>query len=150
MNFDQSTGIIEMFMDSLEVTDEGTFTFNLVDGKAKGTTSLVLIGDGKIYNFVYNRDTDKAFRQITLACCDIFFPLGGSRSLFLTLSSALFRPMMIRFPASRYFSIMEKKMTACSRMAVSHLYERSFLHSRIQGASEEIWIWEIRMGQKTR
>ncbi|XP_042354004.1 myomesin 1a (skelemin) isoform X2 [Plectropomus leopardus] len=45
MHFDQSTGIIEMFMDSLEVTDEGTFTFNLVDGKAKGTTSLVLIGD---------------------------------------------------------------------------------------------------------
>lgn len=47
MNFNKSTGIIEMFMDSLEVTDEGTFTFNLVDGKAKGTTSLVLIGDGK-------------------------------------------------------------------------------------------------------
>lgn len=47
MNFDKSSGIIEMFMDSLEVTDEGTFTFNLMDGKAKGTTSLVLIGDGK-------------------------------------------------------------------------------------------------------
>ena len=47
MNFDQKTGIIEMFMDSLEVTDEGTFTFNLVDGKARGTTSLVLIGDGR-------------------------------------------------------------------------------------------------------
>ncbi|XP_029930326.1 myomesin 1a (skelemin) [Myripristis murdjan] len=45
MNFDKSTGIIEMFMDSLEVTDEGTFTFNLVDGKAKGTISLVLIGE---------------------------------------------------------------------------------------------------------
>ncbi|XP_031721319.1 myomesin 1a (skelemin) [Anarrhichthys ocellatus] len=45
MNFDKSTGIIEMFMDSLEISDEGTFTFNLVDGKAKGTTSLVLIGD---------------------------------------------------------------------------------------------------------
>lgn len=45
MNFDKSTGLIEMFMDSLEVTDEGTFTFNLVDGKAKGATSLVLIGD---------------------------------------------------------------------------------------------------------
>lgn len=55
MNFNQSTGIIEMFMDSLEVTDEGTFTFNLVDGKAKGTTSLVLIGDGEISKkcFVY-------------------------------------------------------------------------------------------------
>ena len=47
MNFDANTGIIEMFMDSLEVTDEGTFTFNLVDGKAKGTTSMVLIGDGR-------------------------------------------------------------------------------------------------------
>ncbi|XP_061777038.1 myomesin 1a (skelemin) isoform X1 [Nerophis ophidion] len=45
MNFDKSTGIIEMFMDSLEVMDEGTFTFNLVDGKAKGTTSYVLIGE---------------------------------------------------------------------------------------------------------
>lgn len=47
MNFDQSTGVIEMFMDSLQITDEGTFTFNLIDGKATGTTSLVLIGDGK-------------------------------------------------------------------------------------------------------
>uniref|UniRef100_A0A8C3A1M0 Myomesin 1a (skelemin) n=1 Tax=Cyclopterus lumpus TaxID=8103 RepID=A0A8C3A1M0_CYCLU len=45
MNFDKTTGIIEMFMDSLEIIDEGTFTFNLVDGKAKGTTSMVLIGD---------------------------------------------------------------------------------------------------------
>lgn len=35
-------------MDSLEITDEGTFTFNLKDGKATGTTSLVLIGDGKL------------------------------------------------------------------------------------------------------
>lgn len=53
MNFDKSTGIIEMFMDSLEVTDEGTFTFNLVDGKAKGTTSLVLIGDGKTSSAIF-------------------------------------------------------------------------------------------------
>uniref|UniRef100_A0A8B9LMG8 Myomesin 1a (skelemin) n=1 Tax=Astyanax mexicanus TaxID=7994 RepID=A0A8B9LMG8_ASTMX len=48
MNFDKNTGIIEMFMDSLEVTDEGTFTFNLVDGKATGRTSLVLIGQGTV------------------------------------------------------------------------------------------------------
>uniref|UniRef100_A0A8C1AX02 Myomesin 1a (skelemin) n=1 Tax=Cyprinus carpio carpio TaxID=630221 RepID=A0A8C1AX02_CYPCA len=45
MNFNKTTGIIEMFMDLLEVTDEGTFTFNLVDGKATGRTSLVLIGE---------------------------------------------------------------------------------------------------------
>ena len=56
MNFDQSTGIIEMFMDSLEVTDEGTFTFDLVDGKAKGTTSLVLIGDGETSNLYSHVD----------------------------------------------------------------------------------------------
>lgn len=48
MNFDKSTGIIELFMDSLEITDEGTFTFNLVDGKATGRTSLVLIGKGRV------------------------------------------------------------------------------------------------------
>ncbi|KAJ8378855.1 hypothetical protein AAFF_G00233570 [Aldrovandia affinis] len=45
MNFDKSTGIIEMYMDSLEVQDEGTFTFQLVDGKATGRSSLVLIGE---------------------------------------------------------------------------------------------------------
>ncbi|KAJ8336476.1 hypothetical protein SKAU_G00376960 [Synaphobranchus kaupii] len=45
MNFDKATGIIEMFMDSLEVLDEGTFSFNLVDGKATGCSSLVLIGE---------------------------------------------------------------------------------------------------------
>lgn len=51
MNFNKTTGIIEMFMDSLEVTDEGTFTFNLVDGKATGRTSLVLIGEGEVTFF---------------------------------------------------------------------------------------------------
>ncbi|KAF7706154.1 myomesin 1a (skelemin) isoform X1 [Silurus meridionalis] len=45
MNFDKKTGIIELFMDSLEITDEGSFTFDLVDGKATGRTSLVLIGN---------------------------------------------------------------------------------------------------------
>uniref|UniRef100_A0A8C4I1T9 Myomesin 1a (skelemin) n=1 Tax=Dicentrarchus labrax TaxID=13489 RepID=A0A8C4I1T9_DICLA len=60
MNFNQSTGIIEMFMDSLEVTDEGTFTFNLVDGKAKGTTSLVLIGDGKTSNLQKKSEFERA------------------------------------------------------------------------------------------
>lgn len=53
MSFDKSTGIIEMFMDSLEITDEGTFTFNLVDGKATGRTSLVLIGKGKLKQSLY-------------------------------------------------------------------------------------------------
>ncbi|XP_056113827.1 M-protein, striated muscle isoform X2 [Rhinichthys klamathensis goyatoka] len=45
MNFDKNTGIIEMFMESLGKEDEGTFTFQLQDGKATNQSSLVLIGD---------------------------------------------------------------------------------------------------------
>lgn len=46
MNFDKNTGIIEMFMETLSKDDEGTFTFQLQDGKATNQSSLVLIGDG--------------------------------------------------------------------------------------------------------
>uniref|UniRef100_A0A9J7ZHZ4 Myomesin-1 n=1 Tax=Cyprinus carpio carpio TaxID=630221 RepID=A0A9J7ZHZ4_CYPCA len=45
MNFDKNTGVIEMFMESLGKEDEGTFTFQLQDGKATNQSSLVLIGD---------------------------------------------------------------------------------------------------------
>ncbi|XP_059183327.1 myomesin-1 [Centropristis striata] len=45
MNFDKNTGVIEMIMESLTRADEGTFTFQLQDGKATNQSSLVLIGD---------------------------------------------------------------------------------------------------------
>uniref|UniRef100_A0A7N9AND9 Myomesin-1 n=1 Tax=Mastacembelus armatus TaxID=205130 RepID=A0A7N9AND9_9TELE len=45
MNFDKNSGVIEMIMDSLTPADEGTFTFQLQDGKATNQSSLVLIGD---------------------------------------------------------------------------------------------------------
>ncbi|KAM4606223.1 myomesin-1 [Polymixia lowei] len=45
MNFDKNTGVIEMIMESLTPADEGTFTFQLKDGKATNQSSLVLIGD---------------------------------------------------------------------------------------------------------
>ncbi|XP_068199788.1 myomesin-1 isoform X2 [Antennarius striatus] len=45
MNFDKNTGVIEMIMESLTPEDEGTFTFQLQDGKATNQSSLVLIGD---------------------------------------------------------------------------------------------------------
>ncbi|XP_039610769.1 M-protein, striated muscle-like isoform X2 [Polypterus senegalus] len=45
MKLDKNTGIIEMFMEKLEDEDEGTFTFQLQDGKATNQSSLVLIGD---------------------------------------------------------------------------------------------------------
>ncbi|CAM9107718.1 unnamed protein product, partial [Lampetra planeri] len=45
MNFDKNTGVVEMIMESLTPADEGTFTFQLQDGKATNQSSLVLIGD---------------------------------------------------------------------------------------------------------
>ncbi|XP_063062622.1 M-protein, striated muscle isoform X2 [Engraulis encrasicolus] len=45
MNFDKNTGVIELFMDSLTNQDEGTYTFQMQDGKATNQSSLVLIGD---------------------------------------------------------------------------------------------------------
>lgn len=48
MNFDKNTGVIEMIMESLTPVDEGTFTFQLQDGKATNQSSLVLIGDGML------------------------------------------------------------------------------------------------------
>ncbi|AWP17079.1 Myomesin-1 [Scophthalmus maximus] len=45
MNFDKNSGVIEMIMESLTPADEGTFTFQLKDGKATNQSSLVLIGD---------------------------------------------------------------------------------------------------------
>ncbi|XP_030908720.2 myomesin-1 isoform X2 [Melopsittacus undulatus] len=45
MKVDQKTGLVEMIMDKLEEKDEGTYTFQLQDGKAANQSSLVLIGD---------------------------------------------------------------------------------------------------------
>ncbi|XP_014384175.1 PREDICTED: myomesin-2 [Myotis brandtii] len=42
---DKSTGIIEMVMDQFTVENEGTYTVQIHDGKAKNQSSLVLIGD---------------------------------------------------------------------------------------------------------
>ncbi|NXI48364.1 MYOM1 protein, partial [Galbula dea] len=45
MKVEQNTGLVEMIMDKLEDKDEGTYTFQLQDGKATNQSSLVLIGD---------------------------------------------------------------------------------------------------------
>uniref|UniRef100_A0A8D0GZ81 Myomesin 1 n=1 Tax=Sphenodon punctatus TaxID=8508 RepID=A0A8D0GZ81_SPHPU len=45
MKIDRNTGLVEMIMDRLEDEDEGTYTFQLQDGKATNQSSLVLIGD---------------------------------------------------------------------------------------------------------
>ncbi|XP_024623850.1 myomesin-2 [Neophocaena asiaeorientalis asiaeorientalis] len=42
---DKSTGLIEMVMDQFSFENEGTYTVQLHDGKAKSQSSLVLIGD---------------------------------------------------------------------------------------------------------
>lgn len=45
MHVDRNTGVIEMFMEKLQDEDEGTYTFQIQDGKATGHSTLVLIGD---------------------------------------------------------------------------------------------------------
>lgn len=47
MHIDRNTGIIEMFMEKLQDEDEGTYTFQIQDGRATGHSTLVLIGDGE-------------------------------------------------------------------------------------------------------
>ncbi|XP_021525860.2 myomesin-2 isoform X2 [Aotus nancymaae] len=42
---DKATGIIEMVMDRFTIENEGTYTVQIHDGKAKNQSSLVLIGD---------------------------------------------------------------------------------------------------------
>ncbi|XP_069462196.1 myomesin-2 isoform X2 [Ambystoma mexicanum] len=42
---DKSTGMIEMVMDRFTIENEGTYTVQIQDGKAKNQSSLVLIGD---------------------------------------------------------------------------------------------------------
>ncbi|XP_012879670.1 PREDICTED: myomesin-2 [Dipodomys ordii] len=42
---DKSTGLIEMVMDRFTIENEGTYTVQIQDGKAKSQSSLVLIGD---------------------------------------------------------------------------------------------------------
>ncbi|NXG51424.1 MYOM1 protein, partial [Psilopogon haemacephalus] len=49
MKVDQKTGLVEMIMDKLEEKDEGTYTFQLQDGKATNQSSLVLIGDAVLW-----------------------------------------------------------------------------------------------------
>ncbi|XP_072107230.1 myomesin-2 isoform X2 [Mobula birostris] len=45
ITFDKSTGIIEMVMEQFTSKNEGTYTIQIEDGKAKNQSSLVLIGD---------------------------------------------------------------------------------------------------------
>lgn len=64
MNFDKNSGVIEMIMESLTPADEGTFTFQLKDGKATNQSSLVLIGDGTHENIL--RDSGPSLCQAGL------------------------------------------------------------------------------------
>lgn len=58
MNVNKDTGVIELIMESLTPADEGTFTFQMQDGKATNQSSLVLIGDGMFSLNQESRDRD--------------------------------------------------------------------------------------------
>lgn len=70
MKVDQKTGLVEMIMDKLEDKDEGTYTFQLQDGKATNQSSLVLIGDGKLIYTMW-----KAGKNYIRVSCHFHFPL---------------------------------------------------------------------------
>ncbi|OWK00224.1 MYOM2 [Cervus elaphus hippelaphus] len=64
---DKSTGIIEMVMDRFTIDNEGTYTVQIQDGKAKSQSSLVLIGDGPHFAEYLHWDvTDEC--EVRLVC----------------------------------------------------------------------------------
>uniref|UniRef100_A0A7N6BEX6 Myomesin 1b n=1 Tax=Anabas testudineus TaxID=64144 RepID=A0A7N6BEX6_ANATE len=70
MNFDKNTGVIEMIMESLTPADEGTFTFQLQDGKATNQSSLVLIGEGT-FIYISPHFIEYLSYEVTPECCVI-------------------------------------------------------------------------------
>jgi len=127
MNFDKNTGIIEMFMESLGKEDEGTFTFQLQDGKATNQSSLVLIGDGTNL---------KAHIHVHICISFIeFVPMTASH--FLQCSSSYKRN-----PSSREKNGIESKVVLFLKLVNSvlnvsnsniiHHYMASLLHGSIE------------------
>lgn len=47
ISHDVATGIIQMTVDHFTRANEGTYTLQIHDGKAKTQSSLVLVGDGE-------------------------------------------------------------------------------------------------------
>lgn len=47
MSHDASTGVIQMIWEHFTRANEGTYTVQITDGKAKNQSSLVLVGDGE-------------------------------------------------------------------------------------------------------
>lgn len=81
MHIDRNTGIIEMFMEKLQDEDEGTYTFQVQDGRATGHSTLVLIGDGKCSVKHYLEDFATPFNANTPSHESDH--VGGSKNYFL-------------------------------------------------------------------
>lgn len=47
ISHDVASGVIQMTVDHFTRANEGTYTVQIHDGKAKAQTSLVLVGDGE-------------------------------------------------------------------------------------------------------
>ena len=47
ISHDAKTGVIQMTVEHFTRANEGTYTVQIHDGKAKNQTSLVLVGDGE-------------------------------------------------------------------------------------------------------
>lgn len=58
-----ATGVIQMTVDHFTRANEGTYTVQIHDGKAKTQSSLVLVGDGEAFfsHFSFNISAETEF-----------------------------------------------------------------------------------------
>lgn len=55
ISHDVATGVIQMTVDHFTRANEGTYTVQIHDGKAKTQSSLVLVGDGEAFFSLMNQ-----------------------------------------------------------------------------------------------
>lgn len=92
MKVDKNTGLVEMIMDKLEEKDEGTYTFQLQDGKATNQSSLVLIGDGRlIYTMQWAENIIPRLPQLSSSLFTVFNTNRHSMIFYVTVLPASYR-----------------------------------------------------------
>lgn len=84
-------------MEKLQDEDEGTYTFQLQDGKATGHSTLVLIGDGK--NSVEHQLKDSA------APLNVEYPWHKSSHMEVSRNCLLYFKIGIQFSVNPFHSI---------------------------------------------
>lgn len=129
MHVDRNTGIIEMFMEKLQDEDEGTYTFQLQDGKAVGHSTLVLIGDGTNSVKHQLKDFPAPFNANTHGTKVVAWKAVGIASCISKLESnfQLILSIVLHFVDTRFI------LSPQGRLQFSHLiYKQVFITKILQ------------------